>query len=755
MSSPLRAVLILTVATALATVTGARLIAQSTRVAIETRDRDTQGILVGPPRMYDDSLLQQMLTAAEARLVSLQLLDQTGIANRLGSITGANQQISGVAISASGNPIPQVVTTANGATSQVAATQTPSGTSTVTTTGAPVQTIVSTAPQVSAPAASSPAPSTSLPSSFSVSASDVLNEQMQLTYEIANLRLLMEGSLSDWQMDGKLNANKPRVTIGFPITISPDKRFKNAAAIVEVTVATDPRADLSTDHAPPSVTALLPREKTYNVASITDRSVSLGGGLVTQIAGISGSFLWGHKTYFVVKDQDTVARMFQPGDPKQAGFLWEFHPVLGRSFVESGLKQTFVQLAFTTPGAAGVIGSIHVRTYWRNYDRKSGLLKGVIEDSIREYDVSPVSTFAMTPDLAGVGADSLEDLGNGQMLVTIPGRFLGGTYVRVGSAILGPGTAGFTSEYRLIRFVAPIADLASKRVVLVSRDGTETEITVHGDPVKKIDFDAAVTPLDETNSVLEIDLKQDEIATRPSVLIVGGKVFGYSDAPIYREGRKLSVVLPTSFLISNPQVIVKPLLAAADIGKPVALFPAGTENARLVLISQTSSKATFILFGRRLTGITVVSPADVQPKPVGNGTDSDTMVLLDLDLAVAKSQKQIVMQRRGERAFEVPIPSLASADQPKRDPKFQERVVVGADEATIVGDGLDTIEKVLFGKKELTISDKSAKAIKLKGLAAAGVTAIARTQDISLVSATGTTRITLEVVNQKIETVAK
>jgi hypothetical protein len=199
---------------------------------------------------------------------------------------------------------------------------------------------------MNAPTATVAAPTTSLPSSFSVSASDILNEQMQLTYEIANLRLLMEGSLSDWYFsDQKLLMPKPRTTIGFPITISAEKRYKNAVAIVEAVVETKRGADLTGE--PPAVTALLPREKTYNVAAITDRSVSIGGGMVTALAGISGSFLWGRKTYYIVKDQDTVARMFDPGEAAQTGFLWEFRPVLGREFVQSGLKQTFVQLAFS------------------------------------------------------------------------------------------------------------------------------------------------------------------------------------------------------------------------------------------------------------------------------------------------------------------------------------------------------------------------------------------------------------------------
>jgi hypothetical protein len=75
-------------------------------------------------------------------------------------------------------------------------------------------------------------------------------------------------------------------------------------------------------------------------------------------------------------------------------------------------------------------------------------------------------------------------------------------------------------------------------------------------------------------------------------------------------------------------------------------------------------------------------------------------------------------------------------------PTFQERLVVGSDGATIVGGGLDaSVDKVQFQGKDLTN---------------AGATAVARTQKISLIPKTGaTTKVTLEIVSQKIETVAK
>src|SRR5947209_7549042 len=61
---------------------------------IDERDGATNGIEVEAPSVYDESLLQQMLNAAQARLMSLQILDQTGIAAKRGSITGATQAIS-------------------------------------------------------------------------------------------------------------------------------------------------------------------------------------------------------------------------------------------------------------------------------------------------------------------------------------------------------------------------------------------------------------------------------------------------------------------------------------------------------------------------------------------------------------------------------------------------------------------------------------------------------------------------------------
>jgi len=199
-----------------------------TEEKIEIRDRARKGISVDLPKVYDDALLQQMLDAAEARLSTIQLFDQASIAARLGAVTGASQQISSVGFNVQGAPLPGITTVSKGATGSTtqttAAAATNSGFTVVS--GLPSQDVTTTMPSVNPPSATAPAPTTSLPSSFNVSASDILNEQAQLTAEISSLRLLIRGALSDHFVNAESGGTKKKLTLGFPITLNPDERIK-------------------------------------------------------------------------------------------------------------------------------------------------------------------------------------------------------------------------------------------------------------------------------------------------------------------------------------------------------------------------------------------------------------------------------------------------------------------------------------------------------------------------------------------------
>lgn len=732
---------------------------------IEKRDADTKGIEVGEPKVYDDSLLQQMLNAAQARLMSLQILDQTGISARLGAITGASQSISSFALSVAGPPLPGVATTSNGATNSTVATNqnaattsaNPSATTTNTvqnTANAPVTNVTTTAPSVPVPNVTAPAPSTTLPTSFSVSASDLLNEQMQLTYEIANLRLLLEGSLND-RIIGGTKLVKPRVTIGFPITLLPDGRHKNAAAVVEVEIEKEATDNLQPGE-PPSILALLPREKTYNVASITDKSVSIGGGVVTQVASVAGSFLHATKTYYVVQDQDTLALTYQPENADRVGFLWQFRPVLGAQYVKAGLKQTFVQIAFPSDWSAASFGKIHVRTYWKCYDRRHNLAKHIKHGSLRQYAKDwPILNFSLEQDPKIFNATTLEDMGNGQMLVTLGGRFLGGTYVRIGSNILREGSPGFSSEYQQIRFVSSISDLATKRIRLVARDGTENPLLF-----KKDQFDPknplrikskSLEPLDDANTQITVELEEILPIHQqlPLIFLIGGKVFGYSDAPIRREGNKLSVIVPTAFLIANPKVVVKALFTEDAYWKDSQLqfgeFTPGALAPKLSLLEQGNDSAKFILYGSGLDTADVVSPAGATAARLGN-VPGASVRLVTLTKEQIKSQKQLILKMQDGLLFQVPIPAAEFTDANKPVIKPLGAITVGMDEAIFQGDGLAALQKVVFNGIELKLKKQAdGKTVWVKGLKAAGVTVEAKAQTLEFVFKSGKTMIVVNI----------
>jgi hypothetical protein len=249
---------------------------------------------------------------------------------------------------------------------------------------------------------------------------------MQLTFEMTNLQLLLEGALSDRFV---LNQRiiKPRTTLGFPITITPQTRYKDAVAVVEVEVT----GATSLSPEPPSLTVLLPREKTYNVAAITDRMTSIGGGAVVGTVGVSGSFLSGRKTYFIVQDQDTVALQL-PSTGSNTSFAWEFRPVLGQHFVRGGLKQTFAQLALPLLASAGdCFGTIRRRTYWRTFDSKQGVSGNMVEGSLLQSAITfPLPHYDLTPNIRDI---QYRDLGDGNVLATVLGSFLAGTYIQLGA----------------------------------------------------------------------------------------------------------------------------------------------------------------------------------------------------------------------------------------------------------------------------------------------------------------------------------
>lgn len=772
---------------------------------IEDRDRRENGITVTEPRVFDDAQLQRRLQELEARLATLQVIDQKAITDRFGAVTGASLQTSGFALNVQGAPVPGVTTTTKLPTEQTttttAAGATNSGVTTVANLG--TEDVTTTRPQFNPPTATVPAATGTLPSTFSVSSSDILNEMTQLSAEIDGLRLLLAGDLSSHfirsERDGPQGLTKYKTTLGFDISVKPDEvdgdRYKDAVAVVEVEVE-NVCATIADE--PPAITALLPREKTYNVAEISDRSTSIGGGVATQIVGVSGSFLRGRKTHYLVRDQDTVAVTFTPDlqpnntcpsdarkarAKKRVGFMWQFRPVLGRRYVRIADKTTFVQLAFAVPADAvsGEIGTVTVRTYWRRYDRKRGVHKEIIPGSAREQITNfDIPRFKLVSNLGAFNfGNSIEDLGDGQVLVKLDGRFLPGTTVRIGPTILSEGDR-FKQRYSGIRFVASLSELVTKKVFLVAHDGTEVPLVFDQQNCtsnSRLSFMDVprVSTVDDTNSRVTVRVNHPEWAkvrpedwlnsTPPILFVIGRRVFGFPDAPLQRNGDYLEFVAPTALLVANKDITVQTLFPTEFCvdSRQVTAFLPPSQTERLALLEQGDKNIKFLLYGTRLTGLTVLSPVHTPQKivtltPVGNPSDADRLLLLEIDASHLKTNKNLLVQRPGEQPFLIAIPSLET--KKPEPPKALERVTVGSNEAVITGEGLKDVTKVFFRKNQFDAGDvevaEDGKSLRLLRLTRFGITSTAATQPIVLEFKSGAkTTVNLEVINSKIETVPR
>jgi hypothetical protein len=347
--------------------------------------------------------------------------------------------------------------------------------------------------------------------------------------------------------------------------------------------------------------------------------------------------------------------------------------------------------------------------------------------------------------------------------------------------MIQPGSNGAPSELKTTRFVASIDDLATLQTFIVSRDGSEYPLKIQRVPgTNNFYVDKAnvkVSAMDDGTSLLQVPIN-NFVANQdiPPILLIGGKVFGYSDAPIDRRCVPntnycmLSVTVPSAFLAADPLVHVKALMLdedglSPDLNRTFNLFPENIEREKLVYLTQDKDSATYLLFGRDLDQIELVWPSlsdALQLLPGSAGTNSPR--LLKLPLAVAGSASNVILRRPLplNHPFLVPLtapPKLdasSAAALPTPAPRFQDSIMVGADEASIVGQKLDSIANVLFGDQKLKIAEQTPTLIKLQGLAAAKVSAVPKTQEITLVPKSGpSTQIQLEVVTGKVEVIQK
>jgi hypothetical protein len=788
-------------------------------------------------KIFDDAVMQQQLETNFARIAALSGVDQASLTSHLGNVTGMNQTFSGLAFSVQGPSTNQIASTTGAQNVQTIGTTTVSSGTTAGSNGTSVpvsnnQTVnqttsnpatlstVATQPSVTVPTSTPATAPAAVTSGFSVQSSAVLSEQMQLTSRLNTELLEEEGALSDrlirYSDNGGQNKidTRPRATIGFDATMMPTKKEKNAAVIVDLFVAP---CQLLAKGIPPAVTALLPSEETFNVASVRSNSTSIGAGVATQFLGASGSFLFGHNQYFLVQDIDILAQVFTPSkvekdaycaadpntpenerqpDDSCLGIRWIVRPVLGKPTVSLERRKFFAQIAFPTSPSTETLGVVTIRAQWRHFDQKTGLIGEKLKHSIDGIQTYKIDQYRLEDIKPAI--NSVEDLGNGQVVVRLEGSYFSGTYVRIGNAVLVDAPSGLVREPNALRFVAWASDLMTKRAYLVSRNGEQTDLTI---PVtlyrnKPSTPTVKVSTLDSTYSHVSISYCEQpnpnsdttlpppaspERGLEPMLLLIAGKVYGLSDAPVDHDialaptiecnddknkaqadwRQVVGTTIPTSVLTSSPFVLMGPILAkepafSTRFSLYTDLLSPLSQPDKLVVVAQRKDGADLLLYGNRLDKIETIEPK-VELKDVVAGSEADTPQSLKA-LSLSKQQlgqyKFLVVTRKGEGPEAIVIPDTKlpeSADTPV----VTATVLKNDDTATVTGEGLTEIDYVVFKGVRIPCRPTSdGTSAVLTNLRRAGVTTQAQAQSLVFFFKRRQVTVKMDVYTQKVVSTA-
>jgi hypothetical protein len=781
---------------------------------------NANGIFVESTKIYDDATMQQQLELNASRLSALSGLDQGSLISHLGNVSGMNQSITSTSLNIQGPGTSQQVTTAAVPNTQTIQTNTVSTGTVAGNTGQPVpvsnnQTVaqttsnpatnqtVTTTPSFSPPPSNSAPAAPAVTTGYSVQSSAVLSEQMQLASSLSTELLKEEGALSDRMMKFKDSGGwhvvmRPRATIGFDITVAPSKAEQDAVAVVEMIVTNcEELADQ-----PPAVTALIPSEKTYNVAAIRNSSTSLGAGIATQFVGASGSFLSAHNSYFLVQDQDTVAQVFQPSSDDQAnycsphrcvGIRWMFRPVLGKRFVGPERRKIVVQLAFPTTFSLPQYGQANIRTSWRHFDRKSGLVGDLLSKQSANRYSYPIFSFRLSDIQPVLNAQSIEDLGNGQVMVRVEGSFLAGTYVRIGNSSLVDPPSGLVREVSALRFTASASDLLSKNAFLVSKSGESVSLAIkRSRKLWPLANAVSVTTLDSTFSHVVVsycevpDTNSADPNADPVMLVIAGKTYGLSDAPLDRDSKlgatqtcaanppvtpataaaiqkRLGLIIPTATLLTSPVITLKPILATPMDSFQLSLIQGGTvaplnQTDRLVLLKQTKDGAEFLLYGSRFNTVQQVDPPVVLAKiadTIAQSDANDSLRYVTLTADQLQQYKFLVITRSNEAPEAISVPSVTLPSGPA-PPTVTGTVLKNDDTAIVSGTGLCDLTDVKFGKISIPfVVAEGGKSATLSHLRKAGVTSNANVQSLDFYFKAKPVQVKVDIFTQKDQTVPR
>jgi hypothetical protein len=594
----------------------------------------------------------------------------------------------------------------------------------------------------------------------------MLTEQIDLTYRIYNLRLLLNrsvtdrllipsGELKDRQNPPKAGTRK-QVLVGFSISIQPSEDSKGREAYVLVEAG-------SPKQSPPEVVSLLPQEKTYNVATISDKAASFGFAIPISVITLGLSAGTDKQTLFVYRDADTVARLDGPGrfkfnnegeDVAATDFGWSFRPVLGRDYVEPGIRQVFVNLALNQDENSETFSPLQLSFFygWRDLKDKVAVKNSAMPMSTRTYVGIDIPE---TPRIRqGLGVDvenvAVAPFNDTAAIVSLGGRnFFPGTSILIGDEIIDETSPKLTiPSDDVLTFVTTLANLESGFATVYGRYGLPAPIVNRPGPkdsTRMLKVALATKPQPERDSAT-VQIELFDCPDRRSL--------ANCQAPAWLRDNRVPILISTAFgrrLVNGsvlyPDCLPEPFQQVCFLATDVEIPKDSLSKEQRILVSvpfgdsslrdgtelfnplafkkivKLSSDADSEFWLIQATGLKEGIPARTtiragkEPIKLTCGSDTnagkcpdgvtvtvigETAVHLAVKKDFFKNVKQLAVITENVPPFFLPLPPL-----PKPDPAVTGTppsvVQNSATTLDFTGTGLDQIKSVTFAEKKLQI----------------------------------------------------
>ena len=734
---------------------------------IPARGQDN-GIHVAPPKVYDARALQLMMDELANSLQKTSfIIDPKALANALGNVQGYSATDLSQQFAANGAVGPNAAAVFAGTAGSSASMTPATGTTTppVTITISPTVNQGTAAPAVAASGTGPQAPA--LPTlqtgptynpNFGPSGGDLLSDEANLTYQLFNLRMMLERALSD-----RLYHRQARrqAVLGFDIDVVPTKQATDAAAEVDLTIHLNCNSLPSCDaNQPLSVVAMMPEEGSHNAATLSQKAAGFGGALASAVFSVGYSVQKRNTVFYVYKDMDTLSFQVSPGkdDPNTLHFGWQFRPVLGRRTVAAGKRHLFVVLALPATDKLETDTSkpqptpslkVEVKTSWHFYDGKRQatsdgyfhwrllhpLPGAVMVDPAYTVDIqgTSISQFDLQPHISNAKW-SPTDSANGVIILTGK-NFFPGTTVRLGNKTYANTTDGLVIKSDQELEVAVPSTAAALGGVLSGRYGTAQPIASenappHGFTIQNLSaspignslYYVDVTLQTRTDETAEARATADVPPPRPSFASVLEKL---NTPVVLLNGAPVNIrpSLTSDAKAERAHVVFTAPTEAFSAATVVTVtFPfAGPHWVQSIPYYKTTLNVTRL--GGQKNSALVISANNPGAKlcdgwtleldpdntfPVGGSNlkcleKSSNTLAFNIDSDTLGKYKRFVLTKDKFAPFQAEIPK---ADAPTPAPTVDKSVSLKQNDlgtVTFTGKYLDKVTKVLLDKAELKI----------------------------------------------------